>query len=152
MEERGGWDGKGRERERRSQCFYSTASHVYCHLFTAFPLFLCLSCPPSERVLFSQLLVIEGGRKQTQIKAQALVQRLCVCGLCVIEINAGVKTAAADVLCTLCSAFDPSPSSLFALPHSVLPLVLYDIQHTNPHSVTQAGLWLWAGRCVWGGG
>lgn len=70
---------KGRERERCRQGLYSTTSHVCCYLFTAFLLFLCLSCPPSERVLFSQLLVIEGGRKQTQIKAQAaLVQGLCV--------------------------------------------------------------------------
>lgn len=65
----GGGGRKGRERERSSQGFYSTTSHVYCYLFTAFLVFLCLSCPPSERVLFSLLLVIEGGRKQTQIKA-----------------------------------------------------------------------------------
>lgn len=55
---------KGREREQSSQGFYSTTSHVYCYLFTASLLCLCLSCPPSECVLFSQLPVIEGGRKQ----------------------------------------------------------------------------------------
>lgn len=36
---------------------------------------------PLSVSFFSQLLVIEGGRKQTQIKAQAaaIVKRLCVC-------------------------------------------------------------------------
>jgi len=70
--------------------------HITCLLLFVygFLLFLCLSCPPSERVLFSQLLVIEGGRKQTQIKAQSsLVQRLCLCAVHVIEINAGVDNS-----------------------------------------------------------
>lgn len=37
----------------------SSTLHVYCCLFTALLLFLCPSCPPSEHVLFSQLLIIE---------------------------------------------------------------------------------------------
>lgn len=90
--------GGGREKAvRESGAAEATTiqHHVYCYLFTAFLVFLCLTCPPSECVLFSQLLVIEGGHKQTQMKAQtALVQRLFVC-VCVCveharEINANV--------------------------------------------------------------
>lgn len=73
--------GAKRPWERAEQlAFYGTTSHVYCYLFTAFRGFLCLTCPPSECVLFSQLLAIEGGHKQTQIKEQAALAFIVCCG------------------------------------------------------------------------
>lgn len=46
----------------------SSTLHVYCCLFTALLLFLCPSCPPSEHVLFSQLLIIEGGHTTLKLR------------------------------------------------------------------------------------
>lgn len=86
---------KGRERKRSSEP--STAPHHMSVAICLLLFFLCLTCPPSECVLFSQLLAVEGGHKQTQIKEQAaLAEVVCVplCGVGMTEINGGVKTAA----------------------------------------------------------
>lgn len=94
-------------------------THLLLFVYS-FLLFLYLSCSPSENVLFSQLLVIEGGHKQTQIKAKAaLVQRLCVC--CTYNRNKhwGKKLLLWMCFIILCSVFVLSSSSLFVLSFSL---------------------------------
>lgn len=134
-----------------AKVFCCATSHSFWYLFV---LFHSLSPTATlSRVLFSRLLVIEGGG----LAANKLTvrRRLHWCKGCVCrDINTGVTSSwSRTALNTFFFFFFFSPPNLCLSSGSpLLLLAWYVIQHTDAHRDVQAGWWLQAWHCHRRGG